>query len=151
MAALTGSRPALFLDRDGTLNEEVDYLSNPDDLVLIPGSAAALAKVNARGIPVVVITNQSGIGRGRYDWLDFAAVMSRMDTLLGLEQRKCHVEVRERWCGRACVRVYRWLGEWVRVRVRARVCACVCACVCMFVCVCVCVCVPMGCVGVRAT
>jgi D-glycero-D-manno-heptose 1,7-bisphosphate phosphatase len=87
---LTGSRPALFLDRDGTLNEEVDYLSNPDDLVLIPGSAAALAKVNARGIPVVVITNQSGIGRGRYDWLDFAAVMSRMDTLLGLE--KAHID-----------------------------------------------------------
>ncbi len=81
-------RPALFLDRDGTLNEEVDYLSNPDELVLIPGAAAALARVNALGIPVVVVTNQSGIGRGRYDWRDFAAVMSRMEALLALEKAR---------------------------------------------------------------
>ncbi len=75
-------KPAVFLDRDGTLNEEVDYLSDPDQLVLIPGAAAAVAKLNARGIPVVVVTNQSGIGRGKYGWRDFAAVMSRMDSLL---------------------------------------------------------------------
>ena len=81
-------RPAIFLDRDGTLNEEVDYLSDPDQLVLIPGAAAAVARINARGIPVVVVTNQSGIGRGRYDWHDFAAVMSRMETLLALENAR---------------------------------------------------------------
>lgn len=78
-------KPAIFLDRDGTLNEEVDYLSDPDQLVLIPGAAAAVARLNAKGIPVVVVTNQSGIGRGKYDWQDFAAVMSRMGTLLALE------------------------------------------------------------------
>lgn len=71
-------RPALFLDRDGTLNEEVDYLHRPEDLALIPGAAQALARVNAAGIPVVVVTNQSGIGRGYYDWVDFQAVMARM-------------------------------------------------------------------------
>lgn len=81
-------RPAVFLDRDGTLNEEVDYLSDPDQLVLIPGAAAAVARLNARGIPVVVVTNQSGIGRGKYGWADFAAVMSRMSTLLALENAR---------------------------------------------------------------
>lgn len=81
-------RPAVFLDRDGTLNEEVDYLGHPDQLVMIPGAASAVAKLNARGIPVVVVTNQSGIGRGKYGWQDFAAVMSRMGTLLALENAR---------------------------------------------------------------
>lgn len=79
------AKPAVFLDRDGTLNEEVDFLCDPDKLVLIPGAAAAVARLNAKGIPVVVVTNQSGIGRGRFGWQDFAAVMSRMGTLLALE------------------------------------------------------------------
>ena len=81
-------RPAVFLDRDGTLNEEVDYLSDPDQLSLIPGAAAAVAKLNARGIPVVVVTNQSGIGRGRYGWQEFEAVMSRMEALLAREKAR---------------------------------------------------------------
>ena len=78
-------KPAFFLDRDGTLNEEVDFLSDPEQLVLIPGAAAAVARLNTRGVPVVVITNQSGIGRGKYGWQDFAAVMNRMRTLLALD------------------------------------------------------------------
>lgn len=78
-------KPAVFLDRDGTLNEEVGYLSRPEDLRLLPGAAAAVAALNARGIPVIVVTNQSGIGRGYYGWKEFAAVMSRMGTLLALE------------------------------------------------------------------
>lgn len=81
-------KPAVFLDRDGTLNEEVDYLSKPEDLVMIPGAAAAVARLNAAGYAVVVVTNQSGIGRGYYGWQDFAAVMSRMGTLLALENAK---------------------------------------------------------------
>lgn len=75
-------RPAVFVDRDGTLNEEVDYLSDPDHLALIPGAGEAVARLNARGIPVVVVTNQSGIGRGRFTWADFDAVMARMADLL---------------------------------------------------------------------
>lgn len=78
-------KPAVFLDRDGTLNEEVGYLAREEDLRLLPGAAAAVAKLNARGIPVVVVTNQSGIGRGYYGWEEFAAVMSRMGALLALE------------------------------------------------------------------
>lgn len=81
-------RPAVFLDRDGTLNEEVDYLSDPEQLVLIPGAARAVARLNERGIPVVVVTNQSGIGRGKYDWADFEAVMARMAALLAQEHAR---------------------------------------------------------------
>ncbi len=78
-------KPAIFLDRDGTINEEVDHLCDPDKLVLIPGAAAAVARLNALGIPVVVVTNQSGIGRGRFSWDDFDAVMDRMAFLLAAE------------------------------------------------------------------
>ena len=78
-------KPAVFLDRDGTLNEEVGYLSRPEDLRLLPGAAAAVARLNARGIPVVIVTNQSGIGRGYYGWQEFEAVMGRMRELLARE------------------------------------------------------------------
>lgn len=78
-------RPAVFLDRDGTLNEEVDYLHRPEDLDLIPGAAAAVARLNVRGIPVIVVTNQSGIGRGYYGMEDFLRVMDRMEALLAEE------------------------------------------------------------------
>lgn len=75
-------RAAIFLDRDGTLNEEVNYLHKSEDLVLIPGAAQAVAKLNTRGIPVVVVTNQSGIGRGYYSFEEFDAVTARMSELL---------------------------------------------------------------------
>ena len=59
-------KPGLLLDRDGVINEEVEYLHDPRDLVMIPGVAEAIAVMNRQGIPVVVITNQAGIGRGMY-------------------------------------------------------------------------------------
>lgn len=67
-------RPALFLDRDGVLNVEVDYLHDPRDLIMIPGGAAVIAECNRRGVPVVVVTNQAGIGRGLYDGAACASV-----------------------------------------------------------------------------
>lgn len=78
-------RPALFIDRDGTLNEEVDYLHRPEEAVLTPGAAWALAEVNRRGIPVIVVTNQAGIGKGRFGWSDYEAVMARIRELLAAE------------------------------------------------------------------
>lgn len=78
-------KPGVFLDRDGTLNEEVDYLHDPDELMLIPGAAQAVAKLNAQGVPVVVVTNQSGIGRGYYGFDEFNRVMARMTELLAEE------------------------------------------------------------------
>lgn len=76
-------RAAVFLDRDGTLNEEVDHLHKPDEVVLIPGSAEAVARLNEAGLPVIVVSNQSGIGRGYFGWDDFHAVMARMEEFLG--------------------------------------------------------------------
>jgi D-glycero-D-manno-heptose 1,7-bisphosphate phosphatase len=60
-------RPAVFLDRDGTMNEEAGYLNRLDRLVLFPYAAEAIRLLNARGYLVVVITNQGGIARGFLD------------------------------------------------------------------------------------
>ncbi len=65
---------ALFIDRDGVVVEEVNYLHRIEDVRLIPGVAQTLALANANGWPVVMVTNQAGIGRGYYDWHGFASV-----------------------------------------------------------------------------
>jgi D-glycero-D-manno-heptose 1,7-bisphosphate phosphatase len=57
---------AVFLDRDGTVNEEVAYLSDLAQLRLLPGAAAAIRRLNAAGLKVVLVTNQSGIARGYF-------------------------------------------------------------------------------------
>lgn len=61
------ARPAVFVDRDGTLNREVEYLRRVEDLRLLPGTAAAVRRLTGAGFAVVVITNQSGIARGLLD------------------------------------------------------------------------------------
>lgn len=75
-------RAALFADRDGTVIELVPYLSDPAKAVLVSGAAQALARANRLGIPVVMVTNQSGIGRGYYGWAEFAAVQRAVDEAL---------------------------------------------------------------------
>lgn len=62
-----GKARAVFVDRDGVLNEEVDYLSRVEDLALIPGSAEAVRELRAAGFKVIVISNQSGVARGYFD------------------------------------------------------------------------------------
>lgn len=57
-------RPVVFLDRDGTLIEEVGYVNHPSRVRLLPGAADAVARLRARGFAVVVVTNQAGIARG---------------------------------------------------------------------------------------
>jgi len=59
-------RPVVFLDRDGTLNEEIGYIRNLTDLVLIKGAAAAVKQLNEAGVAVVLVTNQTGAARGYY-------------------------------------------------------------------------------------
>jgi D-glycero-D-manno-heptose 1,7-bisphosphate phosphatase len=81
VARLRG-RPALFLDRDGVLVEEVGYLHRPADVRLNPGTARAVALANQRGLAVVVVTNQAGVGRGLYGWPDFAATQARIQSEL---------------------------------------------------------------------
>jgi len=76
------SRRAVFLDRDGTLIADPGYLGEPDDVRLLPGAAAAVGRLNAAGLPVIVITNQSGIGRGYYSEEDFHAVQREIERRL---------------------------------------------------------------------
>jgi len=71
-------RAALFLDRDGVVIEEGHYLCRADDVRLIPGGAGVISAANGLDVPVVIVTNQGGIGQGYYGWEDFAAVQERM-------------------------------------------------------------------------
>jgi D-glycero-D-manno-heptose 1,7-bisphosphate phosphatase len=75
-------RPAVFVDRDGTLIADPGYLSDPGAVRLMPGAAAAIARLNRAGYPVILVTNQSGIGRGMYDEAAFQAVQRRVEALL---------------------------------------------------------------------
>lgn len=59
-------RKTVFLDRDGTMNTEVNYLHRPEDLELIPGVPQAVRQLNEAGFRVVVVTNQAGVARGYY-------------------------------------------------------------------------------------
>lgn len=70
---------AVFVDRDGTINVDVDFLSTPSQLQLIPRSAEAIRDLNRLGIPVIVITNQSGIARGLFSESDLKRVHAAMD------------------------------------------------------------------------
>lgn len=75
-------RPAVFLDRDGTVNEEVAYLRNPDQLVLLPGAAEAIETLRQAGLPVVIITNQSGVARGLISAENLPRIRMRLYELL---------------------------------------------------------------------
>lgn len=75
-------RPAVFLDRDGTINVERDYLADPDQLELIPGAAQAIRDLAAAGFAVVVVTNQSGIARGKLTEDRLAEITARLAELL---------------------------------------------------------------------
>ena len=76
------TRRAVFLDRDGTLIEEKVYVSEPEGVVLLPGTAAALSDLRDAGFALVVVTNQSGIARGLYSEDQYHAVAKRLDDVL---------------------------------------------------------------------
>lgn len=73
-----GRRPAAFFDRDGTLIESVHYLSNPDDVKLIDGAAEAIIDLRRQGYAIVVVSNQSAIGRGKITEDDHLVITERM-------------------------------------------------------------------------
>ena len=74
--------PALFIDRDGTLIADAHYLADASRVHLLPGAANAVAKANAAQVPVVVVTNQSGIARGLITHAQYEAVRDRTTALL---------------------------------------------------------------------
>lgn len=77
-----GERPAVFLDRDGTLIREREYLADPAGVELVGGTVEALKRLRDAGYALVVTTNQSGIARGYYTEEDYRAVAARLDSVL---------------------------------------------------------------------
>jgi D-glycero-D-manno-heptose 1,7-bisphosphate phosphatase len=77
-----GLVPAAFLDRDGTIIEEVGYLDRPERLELFPWSSSAIRALNRAGVRVVMVSNQSGIARGFFDEATVDRVHERMEELL---------------------------------------------------------------------
>jgi len=77
-----GGRRAVFLDRDGTLIHDRHYLGDPAGVELLPGAARAVARLASAGFFVVLVTNQSGIGRGYFTEDDYRAVHARLEELL---------------------------------------------------------------------
>lgn len=75
-------RPALFLDRDGCINIDRVYINNPDLLTLLPRAAEAIARARHAGFAIVVVTNQSGIGRGIIKAEAMPKIHARLDKLL---------------------------------------------------------------------
>ncbi len=75
--------PAIFLDRDGTLIDDPGYLGDSSLVRLLPGVAEALRQLKAHGFVTVIVTNQSGIGRGIFSEPDFLSVHARLMELLG--------------------------------------------------------------------
>ena len=76
-------RPAVFFDRDGTLMREVHYCDAPAKVAAIPGATEALVRLKARGFFIIIITNQSGIGRGFFTVEQFEAVQAELLRQLG--------------------------------------------------------------------
>ncbi len=76
---------AIFLDRDGTLNPDKGYIGDPEDMELLPGVGKALKLLQEKDFLLIVITNQSGVGRGYYTQKDVEDVHARLSELLAKE------------------------------------------------------------------
>lgn len=81
---------AVFLDRDGTIMEDAHYIKSPARVRLLPGAAPAVKRLNDAGVLAIVVTNQSGIGRGLISVADYEAVRNRFHELLG--EQGAHVD-----------------------------------------------------------
>lgn len=71
-----------FFDRDGTLNPDPGYIARPEDFELLPGAGAALRRLNVAGARVIVVTNQSGIARGKFKPADLERIHQKLLQLL---------------------------------------------------------------------
>ena len=75
-------KPAVFFDRDGTLMRDVEYAARPEQVELLPGAADAVRELARDGFLILLITNQSGIGRGFFSPDDYDRVHARLVALL---------------------------------------------------------------------
>src|SRR6266480_2257299 len=75
--------PAVFVDRDGTIMEDVNYCSDPKQVQIFPGIPEALRRLKSNGFKLIIITNQSGIGRGSFTNEQYRAVEAEMLRQLG--------------------------------------------------------------------
>ena len=82
---LTQKQKAVFLDRDGTINQYVGFLRDIDDFALLPGVAEAIKEINTSGYLAIVVTNQPVIARGEVSLEELEAIHNKMETLLGQE------------------------------------------------------------------
>lgn len=84
---MNSGRPwaVVWLDRDGTVVDDPGYLRDPAGLRLLPGAARAIARLNAAGVAVVLVSNQSGVGRGYFDLRTLEAIHAELARLLALE------------------------------------------------------------------
>ncbi|MEW5825581.1 MAG: HAD family hydrolase [Candidatus Bipolaricaulota bacterium] len=85
-----GGRPAVFVDRDGVINDQTAFVNAPSDFRLLPGAAAALRRLNEAGLLVVVVTNQGGIAYGHLTETTLDAIHRHMQDLLAAED--AHVD-----------------------------------------------------------
>jgi D-glycero-D-manno-heptose 1,7-bisphosphate phosphatase len=83
MSAPFSGRPALFMDRDGCLIEEMGYINHPSRVRVLPRTPEAIARINAAGIAAVMATNQAGIARGYFSNETLAAVNAELERQLG--------------------------------------------------------------------
>src|SRR3954462_11528932 len=77
------SSPAVFIDRDGTLMRDVDYCGDPNEVAVFDAVPTALQRLRAAGYKVIVITNQSGIGRGYFNEKVYRAVEAEVERQIG--------------------------------------------------------------------
>lgn len=71
-------QPAIFLDRDGTMNVDIGYVSSPDELEIYPWAPEAVRMINHAGFKAIVVTNQSGVARGLYTEETLASIHHRL-------------------------------------------------------------------------
>ena len=83
MTASNGQAAAVFLDRDGTIIRDADYLADPKGVEPFAGASEALRRLKAAGFKIIIITNQSGIGRGYFTEEQYRAVEQEVDRQIG--------------------------------------------------------------------
>jgi D-glycero-D-manno-heptose 1,7-bisphosphate phosphatase len=90
LAQAAGQRPFVMLDRDGTLIRECHYLSDPDQVEIIAGVVEALGRLSGMGLGLIIVTNQSGIGRGFFTEERLEEIHRRI--CVGLEREGIHLD-----------------------------------------------------------